>query len=104
MGECILDKIKEKVPVKTNHIRTRKQGEDLALFNIMTAEYTVLNKTAAQIYNLCDGEHTAADIAKILIETYPEAPDLEEVISDVYETVQLLINRDLVEQEVDFND
>lgn len=48
-----------------------------------------LNQTAAAVWKLCDGKRSTDEIARILVEAYPEEADI--VAADVREVVQSLL-------------
>ena len=49
-------------PVGRSDVRSRQQGEELALADPDNSKVHFLNETAEFIWELCDGEHTLGDI------------------------------------------
>lgn len=67
-------------------VETEIEGE-ISLYQPVTEQVTVLNGTASDIWRLCDGEHTVAEIAKLLASAY-EIEDHEQVEQDVRDTIR----------------
>ncbi|MBU7013741.1 MAG: PqqD family protein [Theionarchaea archaeon] len=83
-------------PKKVPHVRPREQGDDLALFNVMTAQYFVVNEVGREIWNLCTGELTVKEIAQEIHTRIEGAPSFEEVLTDAKELIEDLKNNNLV--------
>ncbi|MGD2247012.1 MAG: PqqD family protein [Candidatus Methanofastidiosia archaeon] len=86
-------------PVKVPHVRAREQGDDLALFNVITAQYFVLNEVGREIWNLCTGEYTIEEIAKEIPNRIEGAPSFDEVLTDAKELIEDLKDKNLVTLE-----
>ena len=54
----------------------------------------VLNRTAARIWELCDGTRTAAGMAREIADAYGQ--DASQVLTDVYELIEALHSAGLV--------
>jgi coenzyme PQQ biosynthesis protein PqqD len=61
---------------------------ELLLFHPDQQKIFYCNESAALIWQLCDGQHTVAEIVALLREAYPEAA--EEIEKDVQVTLQAL--------------
>lgn len=48
---------------------------ELLLYHVGSARIFCFNQTAALIWQLCNGEHTIAEIIEVLIEAYPQSKD-----------------------------
>lgn len=86
-------------PVKVPHVRAREQGDDLALFDVTTARYFVLNEMGREIWNFCTGENTIEDIARKIEGKVEDVPSLEEIIEDVKELIEDLNSKNLIKLE-----
>jgi len=84
-------------PKRVSHIRTREQEDELAIFNIMTAEYAVLNSTGKVIFERCDGTRTIEAIAEELRELCNDPPPSDVILQDTIELVHHLKEQSLVE-------
>lgn len=84
-------------PVKVPHVRAREQGDDLALFDVITAKYFVLNEVGRETWNLCTGEYTLEEIAKEIQNKIEGAPSFDEILADVKELVTDLKEKNLVQ-------
>lgn len=79
-------------------IVVRPEGDEgeVLLFDPETERIKVLNHTGFLVWNLCDGQHTQADVADSLSEEYASvARDL--VVADVEAFVQDLLDLGFVE-------
>ncbi|MBU7023034.1 MAG: PqqD family protein [Theionarchaea archaeon] len=83
-------------PKRVSHVRPREQGDDLALFNVMTAQYFVVNEVGREIWNLCTGDHTIREIAQEIQTKIEGAPSFDEVLADTKELIEDLKNKNLV--------
>lgn len=83
-------------PKRVSHVRPREQGDDLALFNVMTAQYFVVNEVGREIWNLCTGDYTIREIAQEIQTKIEGAPSLDEVLADTKELIEDLKNKNLV--------
>ncbi|MBI2876257.1 MAG: PqqD family peptide modification chaperone [Candidatus Tectomicrobia bacterium] len=85
-------------PLRRASILTRiLEGEGI-LYDPATHSVHALNPMAALIWELCDGEHTPAEIGELLGEIF-EA-EREEIATDVQEALRRLQELDLLEEEV----
>ncbi|MBU6998334.1 MAG: PqqD family protein [Theionarchaea archaeon] len=83
-------------PKRVAHVRPREQGDDLALFNVMTAQYFVVNEVGREIWNQCTGDRTIREIAQEIHTTIEGAPSFDEVLADTIELIEDLKNKSLV--------
>lgn len=84
-------------PKRVSHIRTREQGRELAIFNILTAGYSVLNSTGRAVFERCDGSRTVETIADELRSACVDAPPKEVVLQDTLELIEHLRAQNLIE-------
>ena len=82
------------VPCRQNVEAYASDGESL-LYSAMRDEASALNRTATEIWELCDGTSTIGDIARALGQRY--GVDDAYLIADVTATVTTLRARGLVD-------
>ena len=70
-------------------------GGEMLVYSAMRDEASALNRTAAEIWELCDGERTVAAIATALAQRY--GVDDSYLLADVHAAVTALRARGLVE-------
>lgn len=70
------------------------EGEGV-VYDPATGMGHVLNATALQIWALCDGRHTPADIEQELTKSYPDRPEI--ISRDVSLTIKQLLELGLLE-------
>jgi len=80
---------------KKSHILSEELDDEKVLYDPKTQNTYALNPMAAVIWDLCDGEHTPAQIAEEVLSVL-EA-DQSQVLSDVIRTVNEFLEKDLVE-------
>ena len=74
--------------VQAENIIWRRIGDDLVIIKDDGLATHVLNKTAAHIWELCDGKRGIDEIAASLCECYDVSP--EEALADTKETIENL--------------
>ncbi len=84
-------------PKKVENVRVRKQNGEMAIFNILTADYFLLNETGVFIWKLCDGNHTIIEIVEKMKEEFEDFPSVEKVIEDTQNLIQTLQEKQLIE-------
>jgi pyrroloquinoline quinone biosynthesis protein D len=86
MGHC---------PSRRGDIYERSLTDEAVLYNPVDSVMHTLNPVAAFIWKLCDGEHTAEDIAQQVCERYDADPDA--VVKDVQDTIDQLREKNLLQ-------
>ena len=81
-------------PPTPNVLETELDGE-VSLYNPAQEEVTVLNGTASAVWYLCDGTFSADEIVELLAKSY--SVDVEEIRSDVEQTIAMLSEAGLLE-------
>ena len=76
-------------PVAKADIEKSQMGNETLLYNSENDKVTVLNKTAAAVWELCDGKHTLAHITEKVRESF-SPPDDCDVAGDVEAAIQKL--------------
>ena len=61
---------------------------DISLYDPSTEQVTILNGTAADVWLLCDGEHTTEEITSLLASSY--RVEESKISNDVERTIELL--------------
>ena len=84
------------LPLKRDGIWCQVGEDSITLFLPDTNEELVLNRTAAAIWDLCDGEHTIAAMASCLGEIFPRETS-DSLRADVEECIADLQRRNLLE-------
>jgi PqqD family protein of HPr-rel-A system len=82
--------------VQAEEILSRKIGDEVVVLKDDGLELHMLNRTAALIWEMCNGENTAKEIAAVLCERFPVSP--EEANADVKETLEKLADLGLLKQ------
>jgi len=85
------------LPQRVENVRVRKQNGEMAIFNILTADYFLLNETGVFIWNLCDGKHTTGEIIERVKEEFEDLPSEEVVAEETKRLIEKLYERELVE-------
>ncbi len=71
------------IPVPYGDCEVELMGDEAVIYRAATELVYHCNASAALVFHLCDGERTLAQIVTLLRATYPDAPALEEEISQV---------------------
>ncbi|MGC8833147.1 MAG: PqqD family protein [Armatimonadota bacterium] len=87
-------------PRRCSGVRQYELPDGLLLFKPQSLEAFALNASASAVWDLCDGEHTIANIASELSQCTGRTP--EELLSDIVTAVQKLLELGLVEQDAPF--
>jgi hypothetical protein len=80
--------------VQAKDIIWRRIGDEVVVIKDDGLATHVLNKTAALIWELCDGKRGIDEIAAVLCERYDVSP--EEARADIKETIENLIKVGIV--------
>ncbi|MBN2208914.1 MAG: PqqD family protein [Candidatus Coatesbacteria bacterium] len=75
-------------PIAKADMEKSQMGDETLLYNSANDKVTVLNRTAASVWELCDGKHTISQIADKISECY-DTPDDCDVARDVVATIQM---------------
>ena len=75
--------------------QTRDLGDEILAYDRERGKVHVLNTTARQIYELCDGSRTVGEIAKQMASKYEI--DAEKARCDVLATIERLVQLSLIE-------
>lgn len=84
-------------PRRRSTVRQHELPDGLLIFNPQSLKAFALNASASAVWDLCDGNHTIADIALELSQCAGRTP--EELLPDVATAVQKLLELGLVEQD-----
>lgn len=83
-------------PGKTEGVTLTEADDESILYDSAGGQIHILNSTGAAIWELCDGNNTAEDIAKNICVQF-ETDDFESVRKDVEEYLAELKNLKLIE-------
>jgi hypothetical protein len=83
-------------PRRVPHVQERLVDGELILYDPKLQKVHALNATAAFVWQACDGEHAATEIAAALVERYPKSR--EEIERDVPEIVERFLDEGLLER------
>lgn len=89
------DTMSEVNPKRNPDVKWRSEDENLVLYTTTDNRIIVLNRTAALIWKLADGEKTAKEIADELVKEYEDVTR-EKALKDVHKVVQNLKSKGLV--------
>ena len=87
-------------PICRSDIAAEKAGREMLLYNAETETIHVLNSTAQLIWDLCDGKHSAAEIAQV-VRTRFSVADGYDILDDVQRTLALFASLGLLEETID---
>jgi hypothetical protein len=73
-------------PKRKPDYRLELLDNELLLYHPTETNIFYFNQTASLIWQLCDGQHSVAEIIELLKEAYPDAADT--IPSDVTTTIQ----------------
>lgn len=79
--EFIIDVVSKKKPKKYK-VKFRRDGDFTVAISPFTKSLEMMNITASEIFDLCNGKNTVCDIIDIFQKTYPNI-DKEEIAFDV---------------------
>ena len=81
-------------PQRNEQVIAQKAASDLLLFNMNDGNYYSLNEIGCRVWELCDGNHSIAQLIETLAAEY-DAP-AETVATDVLELLEKLQNGKLI--------
>ena len=84
--QFILDELGKLVPHKRKVLKTREE-KDTTLIVIKKLPFMFVNRTAAEIYNLCNGKRNIKEITEIQQQKYPDIPP-EKIATDTIKTLR----------------
>ena len=61
-------------------------GDEVMIYDAQRENVHVLNKTAKNIWALCDGRHTIEEMAEALFKEYPDMNE-KDLLTDIKQTV-----------------
>jgi hypothetical protein len=82
-------------PTRRSGIVAKKVGHEIILYGNTEEAIHILNPTAKLIWDLCDGEHTPADMEQ-LIRTQFSVPPERDVIADIASTLKIFSEKRLL--------
>jgi hypothetical protein len=81
-------------PLRNEHVLARPGESAIILLNPRNGEYYTLDEVGGQIWNLCDGAHTVAEMVAAISAEF-DAP-VTEIEADVHELLSDLASEQLV--------
>ena len=85
----------ESKPRRKTDYRLEVLDNEMVLYHPAETKVLYFNQTASLIWQLCDGERTAAEMISLLSESYPESAG--EVTADVQSTLQQFAEQGCIE-------
>jgi PqqD family protein of HPr-rel-A system len=82
--------------IQASNIISRRIGDEIVLIKDDGKATHVLNKTAAAIWEMCDGEHNLDEIANRMCERFDVS--FEEVRGDIEEIIDRLMQAGILSQ------
>jgi hypothetical protein len=82
-------------PRRIPDYRLEKMDDELLLFHPAQTKILYCNESASLIWQLCDGTHSAPEIAAILADAYPDAADV--IANDVDTTLKQFLDHGAIE-------
>ena len=83
-------------PVRKPSITAKNVGDEILLCGAEEEAIHVLNATAGLIWELCDGEHTIADMERAIRTSFSVANE-QDVHRDVMQTLDVLADKGLLD-------
>lgn len=74
-------------PVARPDLEKSEMGDETLLYNCENDKVSMLNKTAAAVWELCDGKHTIEEITAAITESL-DPPEGRDVKSDVEAAIE----------------
>jgi len=84
-------------PVREPGIIVQDVGDETVLYSAERKAIHILNPTAKRIWELCDGEHTLADIVKALRASFFIA-DEHDVMGGIQRTLKVFADKGLLQE------
>jgi hypothetical protein len=84
-------------PIRKPDILLQEAGEETLLYSPEGRAVHVLNPTARMIWERCDGQHSADDIARELRASFAVPPE-HDVGADVQRTLEVFAEKGLLQQ------
>jgi hypothetical protein len=95
VSETLLDGPGAALPLRAEGVVSRSLGARLVLYHPVSREVSVLNATAAAVWEMCDGATPVADAVERLRQRF-HVGDTRDVAGDVAAVVRTLVERGLV--------
>ena len=70
MESHVIDLLKIRVPARATNVKFRDEGEFLMILSGFIPRFVVLNSTAKDIFNLCNGKSTVDGIVCNIVKKY----------------------------------
>ena len=86
------------MPIRRADLPTRVIDGEVVILDRAGGNVHQLNVTASQVWNECDGTHSAADIVAQLVATFEEAPE-DVILHDVSEIIMTFRRHGLLRTE-----
>lgn len=84
-------------PTRKSEITAKDIGGETLLYGSDQKILHVLNSTAKLIWDLCDGQHSIAEIEQSLRSNFSVPPD-HDVMVDVEKTLEIFASKDLLQK------
>ena len=89
------------VPCQAEGAIHRTLGDETVVLDVDESHYYVLNETGTQIWSLCDGKHTLADITAALCHEFDVTPEAAQAsvsrfMADLVRVHLVVLNADAV--------
>ena len=81
-------------PTRKTNLEIRRVGEEVLVHDLDRAKVHILNATAGDVLDLCDGEHSIDDLARALADA--TGADAREIEPDVRAVVATFSEQDLL--------
>ena len=83
-------------PVRKPGVTVKDMGEETFLYSADEEAIHILNPTAQLIWELCDGEHTVADMEQSIRANF-SVPDEHDVTKDIQRTLDVFADKGLLQ-------
>lgn len=84
-------------PIRKPDIALKHIGGETLLYGTEEQAIHVLNATAKLIWDLCDGQHTSADIERVIRSSFA-VPEGRDVRSDIERTLTIFATKRLLQE------
>jgi predicted ATPase len=84
-----------KKPIRRPDVMVKDIGGETLLYSRDEKAIHVLNPTAQRIWELCDGQHTVADIAQAIRSSFV-VPDQHDLTADIRQVIAVFVEKGLL--------
>ena len=92
--------MQDEKPLRKQEILSKGLGDEVVLYSKDGKTIHVLNRTAHMIWELCDGQHSAQDMEKVLRANFQLLDPQPDIAGDIARSLQLLLDAGLLQPTI----